>query len=346
MDNSSAQLHLNDQVVTEEIFTSEVPIQNMAIPNMQIQIPATELGLLVMPPTYLQLFYDAEGWHNIRRQADLELESMDILQDNLDLMYESEQTLELEQAEIVMSSGVLTFNLPLLIDTAHAGPTTSTGSQEAKQILNNAGYQTVNSTIATSPLTSGTAQHVLNRFANGHQTSKELLAQAITAFTVYARIPKQLIMTIPAHWMLADSGATMHLLLDLLLAFADVETNKIVRGFNGSESHCIRAAKLAFCVLVTCRGRQIRKSITSGVVDAFVTPDSNRPIFSVVHVVEQGHRAHFGGDSPALIIKTSDKAGVVSNFIPFVRGENTDGTAVLKYFVPTIPICLDLETKG
>ncbi len=53
-------------------------------------------------------------------------------------------------------------------------------------------------------------------------------------------------MAIPAHWMLADSGATMHLLLDLLLAFADVETHRVVRGFNGSESHCIRAAQFVF----------------------------------------------------------------------------------------------------
>ena len=53
-------------------------------------------------------------------------------------------------------------------------------------------------------------------------------------------------MAIPAHWMLAASGATMHLLLDLLLAFADVETHRVVRGFNGRESHCIRAAQLVF----------------------------------------------------------------------------------------------------
>ena len=196
----------------------------------------------------------------------------------------------------------------------------------------------MDSSIATSPLTYGAAQHVLNRFANGYKTSAELLAQAINAFAAYARIPKQLIMAIPAHWMLADSGATMHLLLDLLLAFADVETHRIVRGFNGSESHCIRAAQLAFCALVTCRGRQIRKSITSGVVDAFVTPDLNRSIFSVARVVEQGHRAHFGGDSPGLILKAAENAGVTSNFIPFVRGDNMDGAAGLKYFVPTIPM--------
>jgi hypothetical protein len=65
-------------------------------------------------------------------------------------------------------------------------------------------------------------------------TSSELLAQVINAFATHARIPKQLMMTIPGHWMLACSDATMHLLLDLLLVFTDVETHRIVRGFNGS----------------------------------------------------------------------------------------------------------------
>jgi hypothetical protein len=87
---------------------------------------------------------------------------------------------------------------------------------EAKQISSNAGYQTVNSTIATSPSTYGAAKHVLNRFTSGRQTSSELLAQVINAIAVHARIPNQLIMVIPAHGMLADFGLTMYLLLDLM----------------------------------------------------------------------------------------------------------------------------------
>jgi hypothetical protein len=53
-------------------------------------------GLPVEPATYLQLNDDTEGRLEIRRQAELELESIHILQDNLDLMRESEQTLEQE----------------------------------------------------------------------------------------------------------------------------------------------------------------------------------------------------------------------------------------------------------
>jgi hypothetical protein len=58
-------------------------------------------------------------------------------------------------------------------------------------------------------------------------------------------------MTIPGHWMFACSDATIHFLLDHLLVFTDVETHRIVRGFNGSESDRIHAAQLAFCALVT-----------------------------------------------------------------------------------------------
>jgi len=336
-DDEASMNEISDQSEVSVNEASESLPYALPIPNMHIQVPSNGFGLPVEPATYLQLIDDTEGRLEIRRQAELELESIHILQDNLDLMWESEQLLEQEHAENIESAGVLPLNFNLMIDAALAG-TTNPASNEAREILSNAGYQAVDSWIATSPLTFGAAQYVLNRFANGHQTSAELLAQAINAFAAHASIPRQLIMAIPAHWMLADSGATMHLLLDLLLAFADVETHRVVRGFNGSESHCIRAAQLAFCALVTCRGRQIRKSITSGVVDAFVTPDLNRSIFSVARVVEQGHRAHFGGDSPGLILKAAEDIGVTSNFIPFVRGDNMDGAAGLKYFVPTIPI--------
>jgi hypothetical protein len=53
---------------------------------------------------------------------------------------------------------------------------------------------------------------------------------------------------------------------------------------------------------------------------------------------KQGHHTHFGGDSPGLILKADEKAGFTTNFIPFVRGDNTDRTDDLKYFVPTIPM--------
>jgi hypothetical protein len=93
----------------------------MAIPNMQIQVPFGDLGLTVEPATYLQLSDDTEGGLEIRRQAELELESLHILQHNLDLMWESEQTLEQEHAENIEPAGVLLLNFPLMIDDALAG---------------------------------------------------------------------------------------------------------------------------------------------------------------------------------------------------------------------------------
>ncbi len=39
-----------------------------------------------------------------------------------------------------------------------------------------------------------------------------------------------------------------------------------------------------------------------------------------------------------MILKAAENAGVTSNFIPFVLGDNLDGAAGLKYFVPTIPM--------
>jgi hypothetical protein len=84
----------------------------------------------------------------------------------------------------------------------------------------------------------------------------------------------------------------MHLLLCLILAFNDVETNRPVRGFNGSKSICTRVAHLAFSAPVIYRGRQMDKSITSGAHDAYVTLDISRPIFSVARDVQQGHMAH------------------------------------------------------
>ena len=201
------------------ISPSEFPIQN-------IQEESALFGLPISPAAW------CEGWFYLaasQQQAVLEPQEVEtMLQDNLDLMYESEQPLDIESAEIVLPSEGLTFNFPLLIDAALAGTTTSGNRQEAREVLSNAGYQVVDSNDVSSPLTFGASQHVLNRFASGRQTSAEILAQAINAYAAYARIPKQLIMVIPAHWMLADSGATMHLLLDLLLAYADVETNRII----------------------------------------------------------------------------------------------------------------------
>ena len=56
------------------------------------------------------------------------------------------------------------------------------------------------------------------------------------------------------------------------------------------------------------QGRQMDKSITSGFHDAYVTLDISlvisRPFLPVARVVQQGHTAHFGGDTPGLRLRT------------------------------------------
>ena len=117
-----------------------------------------------------------------------------------------------------------------------------------------------------------------------------------------------------------------------------MEANRPVRGFNGSESICTRVAYLAFSAPVICQGRQMDKSITSGAHDAYITLDITRPIFSIVRAVQQGHAAHFGGDTPGLYHNVLEGNINGQPYIPFVKAENIDGVSGLKYFVPTKPL--------
>jgi hypothetical protein len=182
-------------------------------------------------------------------------------------------------------------NFPLMIDAALAGVTISASSQKGEEARSNAGYTVVDSNDVNTPLSLGAALQVFTISPVVITTFAATLPQAINSFAASAKTTTLLAMGIPAHFMVADCGATMHLLLDLILAFADEETHRIIRGFHGRESVCIRAAQLAFSALVTCRGEQVRMSITLGVVDAFVTPDLNRPIFSVECTLEEIHQA-------------------------------------------------------
>ena len=102
---------------------------------------------------------------------------------------------------------------------------------------------------------------------------------------------------IPGHFMLADTGATMHLLLCLILAFDNIEGNRPVRGFNGSESICTRVSHLAFSAPVTYKDRQMDKSITSGDHDAYVTLDISLLIFSIARAATRSHGSFWGRHS-------------------------------------------------
>ena len=90
------------------------------------------------------------------------------------------------------------------------------------------------------------------------------------------------------HFMLADDGA-MPLSVVLILAFGDIEANRPVRGFNSRKSICTKVAHLVVSAQVIYQGRQVDKSIKSGVHDAYATLDISRPIFSVTRCATRSH---------------------------------------------------------
>jgi hypothetical protein len=146
---------------------------------------------------------------------------------------------------------------------------------------------------------------IIEVFSTGEDISSASLAHAINAYTVHEKIPRQIVLGIPGHFMLADTGATMHLLLCLILAFNNIEVNRPPGDFNGSESIFTLVAHLAFSAPVIYQGRQMDKSITSGYSDVYVTLGISRPIFTVARAVQQGHTAHFGGDTPDLYLNVN-----------------------------------------
>ena len=228
------------------------------------------------------------------------------------------------------------------IEDEASGLTRRDSRANAQELLIRRGYQVVPVVTAyqRSPFDYATAVQIIAVFSTGEEISPATLAHAINAYAAHEKIPKQIVLGIPGHFMLADTGATMHLLLCLILAFNDIEANRPVRGFNDSESICTRVAHLAFSAPVIYQGRQMDKSITSGAHDAYVTLDISRPIFSVARAVQQGHTAHFGGDTPGLYLNVNAGNLNAQPYIPFVRAENIDGVSGLKYFVPTKPLVI------
>ena len=275
----------------------------------------------------------------------------DNLADNLDEMLGNELAIEdmvlgtLNVSRQTQVSGQMGYSLSPQefansVEIAAAGMTRPDSRASAQELLIRRGYRVipVAGAYERSPFNFATAVRIIAAFSAGEEISPASLAHAINAFAAHEKIPKQIILGIPGHFMLADTGATMHLLLCLMLAFNDMEANRPVRGFNGSESICTRVAYLAFSAPVICQGRQMDKSITSGAHDAYITLDITRPIFSIVRAVQQGHAAHFGGDTPGLYLNVLEGNINGQPYIPFVKAENIDGVSGLKYFVPTKPL--------
>jgi len=99
----------------------------------------------------------------------------------------------------------------------------------AQELLIRQGYQVpvvpVIAAYQRSPFSYATAVQIIAALSTGEDISPATLAHAINAYSAHEKIPKQIVLGIPGHFMLADTGATMHLLLCLILAFNDIEAN-------------------------------------------------------------------------------------------------------------------------
>ena len=64
---------------------------------------------------------------------------------------------------------------------------------------------------------------IIEAFSTGEDISTVTFAHTINTYSKHEKIPKQIVLGIPGHFMLADTGATIHLLLCLILAFNDID---------------------------------------------------------------------------------------------------------------------------
>ncbi len=137
----------------------------------------------------------------------------------------------------------------------------------AQELLIHREYQVVpvNTAYQRSPFIYTTAVQIIVPFSTGEDISPVSLGHTINAYATHEKIPRHIVLGIPGHFMLTDTGATMHLLPCLILVFTDIEANRPVRGFNDSESICTLVDHLAFSAPVIYQDRQTDKSITSRV---------------------------------------------------------------------------------
>ena len=174
-----------------------------------------------------------------RLLADMEEE---LLANNLDQRYGTEYTIEyvaqdtsniscrtqLAQGQAGYSLSPQDFRNS--IEVAASGLTRRDSRANAQELLIRRGYQVVPVVTAyqRSPFDYATAVQIIAVFSTGEEISPATLAHAINAYAAHEKIPKQIVLGIPGHFMLADTGATMHLLLCLILAFNDIEANRPV----------------------------------------------------------------------------------------------------------------------
>jgi len=158
------------------------------------------------------------------------------------------------------------------------------------------------------------------------QTDKEKRATfALISLYHYRNIPESLRQTIPAYWLLLDSGATVSVSQDDSLMINIVMSSDLVLGLS---EHCRATAKgeLFAMTFIMRDGKWIRKHFRSGRRNCLLVPDSSRPIMSSIQLDKQGHQPHAFGSNPGLVLFGDE------GFIPFVREEETGF-----YLMPCMP---------
>ena len=144
-------------------------------------------------------------------------------------------------------------------------------------------------------------------------------------------LPIELRQTAPEHFLVADSGATVHVLWDFICtAYLTEQNSSINWGGTDSRSVCIAVGHL--CGVTFCKDKRnnwAKVLLTSGTPDAWVIPTSSRMLFSQIRAKLQGHRCFLDGPNPGMLL------GDTGDFIPFVVEEETSFCLVPMYPPPT-----------
>ena len=129
-------------------------------------------------------------------------------------------------------------------------------------------------------------------------------------------LPHEIRQTTPEHFLVVDSGATVHCLWNAIMTAFLREQNSAI---NWGVGHSVCIAIGHLCGVTFCKINDVwcKIILTSGYADAWVIPNSARMLFSQVRAKLQGHRCIMEGPSPGLIL------GDTGAFVPFVIEEET-----------------------
>jgi len=155
-------------------------------------------------------------------------------------------------------------------------------------------------------------------------------AAALKAAGAVMELPKELCIHPPPWFMLYDSGANMHVLLDsTLLAYGFESHAHMGWGGKGKSDRCILRGQLWGVTWIRMSGTWMKTIIHSGQKDtAWVVPTATRALFSGVQARLQGHQAMEHGPTPCILI-----GGDKEKLIPLV-GDREGSFLLLPMYPP------------